>query len=75
MSETRSGERIDRDAVATMLQFAELAVEQERLDELAELLEAAGEAANHLGAAASRIPLSEALAAYDPAWPEAERRA
>ena len=40
MSQTRSGTRIERDAVATMLQVARLEVDEERLDELSGLLEA-----------------------------------
>lgn len=75
MSQTRSGIRIERDAVATILQVAGLEVDEERLDELSGLLEAAGDAATHLAAAAARVPLSEALADYDPAWHDGERRA
>ncbi len=75
MSQTRSGIRIERDAVATMLQVAGLEVDEERLDELSGLLEAAGDAATHLAAAAARVSLSEALADYDPAWHDGERRA
>lgn len=75
MSQTRSGTRIERDAVATMLQVAGLEVDEERLDELSGLLEGAAEAATHLVAAAARVPLSEALAEYNPAWHDGERRA
>lgn len=75
MSQTRSGTRIERDAVATMLQVAGLEVDEERLDELSGLLEGAVEAATHLVVAAARVPLSEALAEYNPAWHDGERRA
>lgn len=75
MSETRYEHRIERDMVVTMLHAAGLAVDEERLEALARLLEAASDAASNLDGAAARIPLQDALAVFDPAWPAAERRA
>lgn len=70
MSERRAEFRFASDAVATMMRAAGLPVEQDRLDEIAGLLETASEAASHLDDAASRTPLGEALAEFDPAWRE-----
>jgi hypothetical protein len=75
VSQTQSGTRFERDAIVTMLHVAGLEVEEERLDELSGLLEAAGDAATHLATAAARVPLSAALAEYDPTWRDGERRA
>lgn len=73
MSEPHAETRLARDTVATMMTAAGLPVEEDRLDDLAGLLETAASAARHLDDAAARIPLSEALAVFDPAWREVER--
>ena len=57
-----------------MLQVAGLEVDEERLDELSGLLEAASDAATNLDDAAGRVSLSEALGEFEPAWPAGERR-
>ncbi len=73
MSERRAETRLGSDAVATMLQAANLPVDEDRLDAIAELLVAADGAASHLDDAAARTSLDDALATFDPAWREGQR--
>jgi hypothetical protein len=61
--------QLDRETVVAMLRAAGLEVAESRLDELGGLLAAAEAAAGQLDAAAARVPLSEALGTFEPAWP------
>ena len=74
MSETRSETGSGRERAGAMMRTAKLVVDANRLDELAGLVESAQEAASNLDDAAARVPLSEALAVFDPTWPGEGRR-
>ena len=73
MSRSRAEISFESDAIARMMRAAGLPVEEDHLDDLAELLEVAAEAARHLDEAAARIPLGEALVEFDPSWRVSER--
>jgi hypothetical protein len=73
VSETGSEIVVGNETVSVLMRNAGLPVDEERLAELAGLLEAARNATLTLNDAAERVQVSDALAVFDPAWPRQGR--